>query len=85
MSGDEGRGAAVVDRCNACHGRMKAGAVEGKQMTRSQWEHYFRNGSHDRALQLGGRVSVGELAAAKAFLMLRALDASTIDQGAEIR
>jgi hypothetical protein len=85
MSGDKNRGAAALGRCNACHGQRKAAVVTGKQMTRSQWERFFRNGSHDRVLPLGGRVGVAELAAAKAFLMARALDASTTDQGAGFR
>ena len=70
--------------CNACHAQKKARRTEGKQMTRSQWERFFRNGTHDRYLSLGGQMSLQDLAAAKAFLSARALDASA-DEGAGLR
>jgi eukaryotic-like serine/threonine-protein kinase len=82
--GDEKRGGAVLGQCNACHVQKKARRTEGKQMTRSQWERFFRNGTHDRYLSLGGQMSLQDLAAAKAFLSARALDASE-DQGAGVR
>ncbi|MBK7536365.1 MAG: protein kinase [Myxococcales bacterium] len=84
MLGDEGAGSAVVGECNACHSKSSVRRVEGKQMTRSQWERFFRNGTHDRYLALGDRMNVTKLAAAKAFLSARALDASS-DQGAGVR
>jgi hypothetical protein len=84
MLGDEERGAAVLARCNACHAQSKARRVEGKQMTRSQWERFFRNGNHDRNLPLGAQLSQKEMADAKAFLMTRALD-GLFDQGAGVR
>lgn len=84
MMGDEGAGASVVAECNSCHSKSSAKRVDGKQMTRSQWERFFRNGTHDRYLALGDRMSVSKLAAAKAFLTARALDASS-DQGAGVR
>ncbi len=82
--GDLGRGGIVLGQCNACHGEQKKKRVEGKHMTRSQWERFFRNGTHDRYRPLGDRLSQRDLAAAKAFLMSRALDA-TADQGAGVR
>lgn len=84
MMGDEGAGASVVAECNSCHSKSGARKVEGKQMTRSQWDRFFRNGAHDRYLALGDRMSLSKLAAAKAFLSARALDASS-DQGAGVR
>jgi serine/threonine protein kinase len=84
LFGDQDRGAAIVGQCNACHSQKKARRIEGKQMTRSQWERFFRNGTHDRYQALGDRMDVSALAAAKAFLAARSLDASA-DQGAGIR
>ncbi len=84
MMGDEGAGASVVAECNSCHSKSSAKRVDGKQMTRSQWERFFRNGTHDRYLALGDRMTVSKLAAAKAYLSARALDASS-DQGAGVR
>jgi eukaryotic-like serine/threonine-protein kinase len=84
LVGDAGRGGTVLGQCNACHTENKKKRIDGKHMTRSQWERFFRNGSHDRYRPLGDRLSVNELAAAKAYLMGRALDASE-DQSAGVR
>jgi eukaryotic-like serine/threonine-protein kinase len=84
LVGDAGRGGNVVGQCNGCHTESKKKRIDGKQMTRSQWERFFRNGTHDRYRPLGDRMSVTDLAAAKAYLMGRALDGSA-DQGAGVR
>ncbi|MEZ4362890.1 MAG: serine/threonine-protein kinase [Kofleriaceae bacterium] len=84
MLGDEAQGGKVVGQCNACHAEKQKRRIDGKHMTRKQWERFFRNGTHDRYLSLGGRLSLSDLAAAKAFLSARALDASQ-DQSAGVR
>ncbi len=84
LAGDAARGGLVLGQCNACHSEQKKKRVEGKQMTRSQWERFFRNGTHDRYRPLGDRLTLTDLAAAKAYLSARALD-GTKDQSAGVR
>ncbi len=84
MMGDAGRGEAIVAQCNACHAQQKSVGVAGEMKTVAQWEQFFGGGEHDQWMPLGGVMDVDQLAAAKAYLLPRAMDATT-DEGAGAR